>query len=165
MPHDKSKQSYSNRPLPESKPNKKRPADYLLRAQELQAYTIDKCADIQKNPDRGGKSLTFSLLNPMCETANRITQHCVYADENFPTCRQDWIDRRKDLRLAWQAAKDLDSLLTVAQLTKRWNVGESVIEEWSRKINRVLGILNKTIEDHETRLIYLLDVDYKSVRS
>ena len=159
MPHDKSKKSYSNRPLPEQKPTKKMPPDYLLRAQELQAYTINTCRDINGNPDRGGKGLSFYLLVPMGNLAQEITVHCAAADDNYPTCRQDWIDRRRDLYAARRAAKELSSMLTVAQQVKSFNVSEHVIEEWSKKINRVLALLNKTIKSHEENK-HLLEVDY-----
>jgi len=159
MPHDKSKTSYSNRPLPESQPKKKEPPHYLLRAQELQAYTINTCRDINSNPDRGGKGLSFYLLVPMGNLAQEITAHCAAADDNYPTCRQDWIDRRRDLYAARRAAKELSSMLTVALQVKSFNVSEHVVEEWAKKINRVIALLNKTIKSHEENK-QLLEVDY-----
>lgn len=68
---------------------------------------VDAVQDVVENPKWYPKRQTFRRSIPLMELSNRLAEVVCIANSNFPTCWEDYVERRKSQTLAIGLAEAL----------------------------------------------------------
>ena len=101
---------------------------YLACATKLEIYTIKRAShDIPK-------AYSFTLKNPLCESARRINQYVTSADSTMmkPGDAEAYERRIQFLGCAYREARNMFEILRVCD--EVLPIKETVLEEWSKLI-------------------------------
>ena len=119
----------------------------IQTARELRLYTTRKVAGFPKR-------YTFTVANPLADTARRIHQYCKMANSIYPTNAHE-VQMRRDYLL--RANAELQSMISDIEFAAElFGIEPDVIKFWAEIIEREIRLVKGTLKRDKERYKKLL---------